>query len=151
MITGGLRKQSSFYVENPSMYKSCKYCGKIHPVNYQCTSKPKRAGRYDYTDRDVWKFRHGQQWKDKAEEIKERDNWMCLCCLSQKKIVTVNLEVHHIVPLVEDMELKLEDDNLITLCRSCHEQAEKGQITRAELKEMVQSHVAPRAKDTPVL
>ena len=41
--------------------------------------------------------------------------------------------VHHIVPLVEDYEKRLDDDNLITLCSRHHEMAEKGDIDRREL------------------
>lgn len=134
------------------MLKSCKYCGKVHPYNYTCPMKPKRpSGKYDYTDRDVWKFRHSGLWKNKAEEIKERDNWMCLCCLDKKIITTKQLEVHHIRPLAEDMDSKLDDDNLITLCRACHEQAEKGLITRQELKDILRRRGKIEVEDTPVL
>ena len=41
--------------------------------------------------------------------------------------------MHHIVPLVEDYEKRLDDDNLITLCSRHHEMAEKGDIDRREL------------------
>ena len=140
-----------FFIGDPSMLKSCKYCGKIHPEKYQCPMKPKRSRMHDYSDRAVWKFRHGEGWKQKAIDIKERDHWMCQWCLKQNKIITKDLSVHHIVPLEEDMELRLDDDNLITLCRACHEQAEKGSITRAELKEVALSQGDSSVENTPVI
>lgn len=119
------------------MLKSCKYCGRVHDTHSVCSMKPQRK-RYDYSDRAVWKFRHGSVWKNKAVAIKERDHYLCQYCLSQNRLVYVKLEVHHIVPLEEDMSLSLDDDNLITLCRSCHEEAEKESITREELRKLVQ-------------
>ena len=141
--------QSSFaYPQIPggdTVLKSCKYCGRIHKAGYVCSMKPKKRA-YDYSDREVWKFRHGEAWKVKAEQIKERDGWLCRCCLSKKVINYTKLEVHHIVPLAEDLSLRLDDDNLITLCRVCHEEAEKGNITREELRGML-----PEERGVPCL
>ena len=39
----------------------------------------------------------------------------------------------------EDYDLRLDDDNLITLCRECHEKAESGSITRAALQAAVEA------------
>lgn len=52
-------------------------------------------------------------------------------------IENLELSVHHIVPLEENFDLALEEENLITLCREHHEQAEKGVLNRAELKMMI--------------
>ena len=122
------------------MMKSCKYCGRFHPVGYVCTAKPKRR-RYDYSDREVWKFRHGNVWRDKAIAIKERDHWLCRCCLAKNILNYKNLEVHHITSLEEDLSLRLDEDNLITLCRTCHEQAEKGDIERDYLRELAREEI----------
>jgi len=43
------------------------------------------------------------------------------------------LEVHHIVPLAEDFDRRLDDDNLITLCQAHHKAAERGEVDRAAL------------------
>jgi 5-methylcytosine-specific restriction endonuclease McrA len=98
--------------------------------------KPKKR-RYDYSDRKVWSFRHSEKWKNKAVEIKERDHWMCKNCLKNKIFTYKDLEVHHIIPLEEDINQGLDDENLITLCRSCHEAAEKGEISRQDLRKMI--------------
>ncbi|MBQ9091757.1 MAG: HNH endonuclease, partial [Anaerotignum sp.] len=52
----------------------------------------------------------------------------------KKKFETERLEVHHIVPLKSDYNLRLEDENLITLCEKHHEMAEAGLIPANLLK-----------------
>lgn len=53
-----------------------------------------------------------------------RDNYLCQDCLDKGITNTKNLEVHHIVPLKENFELRLVLSNLRTLCRSCHKKAD---------------------------
>ena len=45
--------------------------------------------------------------------------------------------MHHIISLEEDYNKRLDSDNLITLCRYHHELAEKGEISREELQEII--------------
>ena len=46
----------------------------------------------------------------------------CRRCRELGKVTTTNevLEVHHIKELDKHPELGLDNDNLITLCKSCH-------------------------------
>ena len=76
--------------------------------------------------------------------IRKRDKYLCKICLSWKydtnyKYTHKELEVHHIVPIEEDYSLRLDSNNLITLCRMHHEMAEKGKISREELRSMIGS------------
>nr|WP_237068746.1 HNH endonuclease [Lysinibacillus sphaericus] len=48
-----------------------------------------------------------------------------------------DLEVHHIEPIANAWDKRLEDDNLISLCRYHHELAEKGTIPAKELKNII--------------
>lgn len=123
------------------MLKSCKYCGRVHAVGAKCLMKPARR-KYDYSDREVWRFRHSQLWTDKAVAIKERDHYLCQWCLKNNVLTYSKLEVHHITSLETDIELKLDDDNLITLCRSCHEAAEKNDIEAESLREIARENNA---------
>lgn len=64
-----------------------------------------------------------------------RDGWLCRVCLLNKednrdKYTSTGLSVHHIEPLREAYDRRLDDSNLITLCEACHESAEKGEIGR---------------------
>lgn len=121
------------------MYKSCSICGKIHRHSEICPNKiyKKRDGRKEDT------FRASQLWKNKREEIKERDKFCCLYCkyianeFTKDMFNWNNLSVHHIIPLTEDFDRRLDNYNLITLCRAHHEEAEKGFIERRALFEAV--------------
>ena len=46
---------------------------------------------------------------------------------------TDDLSVHHIEPIATAWDRRLDDDNLITLCRKHHDMAEGGMISSAEL------------------
>lgn len=69
------------------------------------------------------KFYKSTAWLRKRKEIVERDNNECQKCKS-KGLATVGqnvaLDVHHKVHLEDSWELRLNSDNLITLCRPCH-------------------------------
>lgn len=69
------------------------------------------------------KFYKSKEWIKKRKEIVERDNNECQKCKS-KGLATVGqnvaLDVHHKVHLEDSWELRLDSDNLITLCRPCH-------------------------------
>lgn len=64
---------------------------------------------------DKAKFRSSQQWKNKRAEILLRDNNQCKICGNK-----CDLQVHHIYSLDNHPEMRLENNNLITLCTSCH-------------------------------
>ena len=47
------------------------------------------------------------------------------------------IEVHHIEPIVEAYELRLDEGNLISLCVYHHKMADRGEIPREVLKNMI--------------
>lgn len=120
------------------MLKSCSYCGRIHKRGERCAKKPTNQKQTTYIDR----FRWTRAWKKKREDIKVRDKYLCQVCLrelynTQQQYNMNDLEVHHIEPLKEAWDKRLDDDNLITLCRYHHELAEKDEISREELKKII--------------
>lgn len=121
------------------MLKACAYCGRIHPRGFDCGKKPVRFKK----DTAETRFRHTQRWKDKSLQIRARDNYMCqYCWMHDHRISTAGVEVHHIVPIREDYDRRLDGDNLISLCRDCHERAEQGQIRRQTLIEYAERQEA---------
>lgn len=119
------------------MLRSCKYCGRIHDSKYQCSSRPVR--RKIRTKQNS--FRSTETWKRKSLEIRERDKYLCQICMRKLYGTTQQynnreIEVHHIVPIAEDWDGRLDNDNLISLCGRHHEMAEAGKISQAELKEI---------------
>jgi len=51
--------------------------------------------------------------------------------------------VHHVVPIEEDYDRRLDDDNLITLCAVHHDMAESGAIPREAILEIIQEQESP--------
>lgn len=115
------------------MLKSCKYCGLIHPSGFICPKKPAPAKhRNPVTDR----FRRSYIWQKKQKTIVQRDFYLCrICNDAHYGVFTLPwqrtlLQVHHIEPLEESFERRLEDSNLLTCCTRHHELAEAGAIPR---------------------
>lgn len=126
------------------MLKTCAVCGKIHDINKECRPKVRRKQSYyeRYKEDDRSNFRGSWQWKNKREEIKQRDHYLCqVCRVNKHRTLKVfnseGLEVHHIEPLKDKPELKLENSNLITLCTYHHKMADKGIIKKEELKKII--------------
>lgn len=108
---------------------SCKYCGRIHERSYDCGCRPKKIKRKYEKDA----FRSTYAWQRKAEEIKERDHYICQICIrnlynTTNRINSIDLSVHHAIPLKEDYDKRLDNGNLITVCGKHHEMAENGTI-----------------------
>lgn len=116
------------------MLRSCKYCGKVHDTKYDCGRRPvykKTAGGKGYF------FRRTEAWTKKSLEIRERDGNLCQICIRKlhntiRQFNYDTLSVHHIVPVNEDYDCRLKDDNLLTVCRMHHEMCEEGLISRGE-------------------
>lgn len=59
------------------------------------------------------------RWLAKRKKILNRDDHMCRECKRYGK-TTAASTVHHIIPMEERPDLKLEDKNLLSLCNNCH-------------------------------
>lgn len=125
------------------MLKSCPYCGRIHDSRQICTPALKaRRDRQRKGNSRIDKFHSSQRWTDKSLYIRERDHFLCQACLlgldgKGVRYTDDNLSVHHIVPLSEAWDMRLDDDNLITLCQDHHEAAEAGRLPREVLIESI--------------
>ncbi len=52
-----------------------------------------------------------------VESIRERDGWRCRYCRDTRS----PLDPHHVVKRSRAPRLLMDDDNVVTLCRTCHE------------------------------
>lgn len=111
------------------MYKSCSKCGKIHDYNKRCY----KGDSFNKKNTNANKFRRTMKWTNKAEEIKEASKYLCVICLSNNVYNYKLLEVHHIEPINENYERRLDNYNLICLCNKHHREAEEGKIDREYL------------------
>ena len=117
---------------------TCRYCG-IVPRGHRC---PHKKSRQKDDDRQSDRFRKTKAWTQKSIEIRQRDRYLCQCCLNNlyNTIDWLNyktVEVHHITPLQEDYNRRLDNDNLISLCSYHHKMADKGDIPRNVLYDLV--------------
>lgn len=122
---------------------TCTHCG-IVKRGHQC---PYKKSRQREKDKASDKFRKTKAWTNKSIEIREKSKYLCAVCLEGKYHTTdwlnyKNLEVHHIVPVKEDYNRRLDNENLVCLCSFHHHMAENGQIPRNELFEMARKREA---------
>lgn len=123
------------------MLKTCKYCG-IVPYDHVCPHRTKKEKEITEID----KFRWSRIWQRKREEIKKRDLYLCQIC-KRKLYNTISqynteaLSVHHNVPIAEDYNKRLDNDNLITLCSIHHEMCENNEIPREEVQKIIDEQV----------
>ena len=120
------------------MLKSCQYCGRIHDSKYICKQ---RASKKKQTT-EVDKFRWTSKWQKKREEIKKRDLYLCQICIRElyntvTKYNTKDLNVHHNIPINEDYNKRLDNNNLLTVCSYHHEMCESGKIPREEVQTII--------------
>lgn len=125
------------------MLKSCSYCGKIHDSKYICSKRPQR--KKETTEAD--KFRWTSIWQRKREEIKKRDLYLCQICIRElyntvTKYNTEELSVHHNIPINEDYNKRLDNNNLLTLCDYHHKMCECGEIIREEVQRIIDEQEA---------
>ena len=120
------------------MLKTCSKCGVVNEEHI-C---PYKKSRNNKRDSQADKFRKTKAWTNKSIEIRQRDKYLCVVCMNNlyNTISTYNfnkLEVHHITPINEDYNKRLDNDNLITLCNYHHKLAEEGYISREELYRLI--------------
>lgn len=122
--------------------KYCEKCRKIHEVG-DCKKEPtliekdiaekkkaqqkrRQSKTYDEMNEEelkIQKFYNSKEWRKKRLEILERSNGLCVVCWLLGRVRLAS-SVHHIVKLRDDFELRLDDKNLIAVCRDCHELVE---------------------------
>ena len=113
-------------------------------IQIRKTSKiiDKAADKFMKKIDEAVKFRNSPKWQKKRRKIKERDSFLCQVCIrelygTRRKYTYENLEVHHAIPISKSEELKLDDNNLITLCSFHHSMCEKGRIPYEEIQKII--------------
>jgi 5-methylcytosine-specific restriction protein A len=75
-------------------------------------------------DKKVNEFYRSADWNKARQQALLRDNGLCMHCYRDKRIVMADM-VHHVVAVKDDWSKRLEIDNLISLCNSCHNKIHK--------------------------
>ena len=113
-------------------YKSCPYCGRIHPVDYNCPAKPKRV----YKGTEERKLRNTSAWIKKSKEIRDKAQGLCEVCRDKGIYTYKGIEVHHITKIRDDKDRLLDNYNLVALCQEHHKLADKGKLSQDYLRKL---------------
>lgn len=113
------------------MLKSCAKCGKIHDYNYKC-----KAGRLPTPKTHDQRLRSSYKWTQKAKQIKKQSNYLCALCLLEGRYTYDDLEIHHITKVKDEPNRLLDNDNLVCLCKQCHERADQGKVDKELLERL---------------
>jgi len=115
--------------------KICCYCNNRLSARDKCECKKARDRarnrRKDERNPEEKKFFNSAKWKNLRKRIISRDAGICQRCLYKYNVIVSShqLEVHHIKPRIKYPELRFEESNLITLCKSCNTQlGTKGEL-----------------------
>ncbi|EOS79608.1 hypothetical protein C817_02583 [Dorea sp. 5-2] len=65
-------------------------------------------------------FYHTTVWKHKRKKILKRDHNACVRCRQLGRYAEA-VTVHHVRHLKDAPELALTDENLVSLCKDCHD------------------------------
>ena len=100
--------------------KPCRYgnCPRLTEGTYCEEHAALMAKRYDESRSKSHNKKYGTQWH-KIRNRYARAHPLCERCLSKGKYTPME-EVHHIIPV--NCGGSNDDSNLMSLCRSCHEQ-----------------------------
>lgn len=108
-----------------AMLKMCS-CGAMIEMSINqcdaCTSKRKETYKlYDkyIRDKDIAKFYSSKAWQLIRRKVLARDGGICLECLKDERL-TFASECDHILPIRYYWHLRLNLDNLQSLCSVCH-------------------------------
>lgn len=102
------------------MKKTTCSCGRIIKLGEVCKCKKQNRKIYMQTYQND-PMLNTYKWKQKTQQIKKRDGGICLRCLFKYNIInTEELQVHHIKSRKNFPELMFDDNNLITLCKTCN-------------------------------
>ena len=142
--------------------KLCSKCGKVSPYgNYRCNkceaeykariekyskeAKKKYYKKYNSEKRENQDFYNSKSWDLTRQQINNRDRGLCRLCYSEGKIIYSDC-IHHIEEVKENIELRCDDNNLISLCNRCHREVHllyksKSSIIKEKLKDIIKETI----------
>jgi len=96
-----------------------RYCTEHQQLVYQV--RKERHNLYDRYQRDkkIAEFYKSKEWQILRQQALIKDKGLCQDCLEKKKI-SMATEVDHIIPVKVRWDLRLNLDNLRSLCHRCH-------------------------------
>ncbi|HCF71988.1 MAG TPA: HNH endonuclease [Syntrophomonas sp.] len=112
----------------PQLVTDGRFC-----INHQNDGQKQRRERDQYYDEIVRNqktksFYKSRAWQAARRRALIRDHYLCQDCLKEGRITQADT-VHHRVEISKDWSKRLDIDNLISLCASCHNAHHGGRMT----------------------
>lgn len=110
-----------------AIYRRCGRCGKRITAGSRCSCLKDRHKEYDRFSRDKKSktFYSGKQWEHaRAAALEADDGIDVYVFMTTGEIVPAN-DVHHIIPLKDDWNKRLDVNNLISLSHATHTEIEQ--------------------------
>lgn len=122
----------------------CEVCEAKHQANiknYNDKAKKEYYKKYNSEKRENQDFYNSKSWNLTRQQINNRDRGLCRLCYSEGKIIYSDC-IHHIEEVKENIELRCDDSNLISLCNRCHREVHllyksKSSIIKEKLKDII--------------
>ena len=126
----------------------CEVCEAKHQArmkNYNDKAKKEYYKKYNSEKRENQDFYNSKGWNLTRQQINNRDRGLCRLCYSEGKIIYSDC-IHHIEEVKENVELRCDDSNLISLCNRCHREVHllyksKSSIIKEKLKDIVRENI----------
>lgn len=99
-----------------------------------------RSENWSGEDHPLWKGGeiddYGGKWPAIREKARQRDGYECVICSKSREDIGYGPEVHHIEPVrgYDDPQDAHRLDNVVSLCPTCHSNAEHGNISKENLR-----------------
>ena len=109
------------------IYKRCSRCGKRMPSGSKCECIKARHKEYDKFTRDKVSdsFYHSKEWEIARANAISHYNGIDIYSYYVKGIIEYGTTVHHIVPLKDNWDMRIDKLNLIYLTDANHQHMHK--------------------------
>lgn len=102
----------------------CEYCAPIIEAK-KIENRRASSRKYDTKRNNKYvHFYYSKEWKALRDKKLSQCGYLCEEC-SKNGVIKAAEDVHHIIPVKEDWEKRLDIENLMAVCVSCHNKIEK--------------------------
>lgn len=119
------------------IYKRCSRCGKRIPSGSTCPCIKQRHREYDRYSRDKKSknFYGGKEWEMTRAAVLDVDDGIDVYLYMTQGVIVAADTVHHIIPIKDDWERRVDIDNMMSLSSDTHSMIE--QMYRKNKGEMI--------------
>ncbi|WP_394864565.1 hypothetical protein [Clostridium perfringens] len=129
---------------------SCNYCFGFHQKGTDCSKKQKTDYKFkkenlDEVNKMENKFYSSSAWQRLRNSVMRECGWKCYVCSNvypdtNLRHYTEAREVHHVIPIRDCWDKRLDVDNLVCLCTEHHHMIHQNEIrNKFELEKFIEN------------